>query len=233
MTCAVCARPIPHQEQHRTACHRCGDRIAALLRELPHQLVLLGASLQRDVRPSADSGAPGRGRAHSPLPLRADVLTLIGPAAPGPVRGHGHDQTGPTPIPALLRSWALALADDLGVPVPPGPATAHAAWLARHHRHLVTRPWIADFHTELLDAVRAARAITLTAPRRHPLPTPCPCGAFGLVRTDWDTYISCQVCGRLLTENEYQRHDRTVMPALARTALHLLAASATAQDPTP
>ncbi|MFI6337819.1 hypothetical protein [Streptomyces sp. NPDC050535] len=215
----ACGRGLRPDEAHRAACGRCEHRIRGWLRELARQLPLLQASLQHER--GATQGGPRGGRAHAPLPVRGDVLTLLGPAAPGPVRDPSGDQGGPVPIHALIRAWAELLADERGRPLPRlRPGETYGGYLAAHLPYALTRPWIAELHQELADLIRRVRAITRTEPQRRPRPAPCPgCGAFGLVQEDWQTYIDCTVCGQLLTPDEYTAHAARVMPALYRTAL--------------
>lgn len=219
--CAICRRT--HRDQgdaHRTACDRCEHRIRGWLREIPHQLPLLEASLARDGGPAQGSSA---GRAHAPLPLRADVLNLLGPAAPGPVRDHRGDQSGSAPILALLYAWAEQIAAARRQDLQPfRPRDDYTRYIAAHLNYACTQGWITDLHTELGAVVHAARAITRTEPRRRPKDAPCPsCSAFALIEEDWQPYIECGTCGLLLSHDEYMAHHRAVMPPLYRTALRL------------
>lgn len=224
--CLICTHTT---DRPRTACARCEHRLRGWLAEIPRQVVLLTASLELGSRPAQGYG--GAGRAHSPLPVRGDVLTLLGPAAPGPVRDTKRDQDGPAPIHAVLHAWADHLAEDLGHMLPPiTPRGPYADYLARHLDHAVRAPWIAPFHAELADLVHRIRTVTSTEPRRRPMDAPCPsCEAFGLGRVDWEAYVDCEACGLLLTPAEYDTHHAAVMPALARTALSLLVANHTSQ----
>ncbi|WP_435969325.1 hypothetical protein [Streptomyces sp. Qhu_M48] len=214
----------------RTACVRCEHRIRGWLGELPRQHVLLVASLELGTRPAQGFG--GTGRAHSPLPVRGDVLTLLGPAAPGPVHDTLGDQGGPQPIHAVLHAWADQLAEDLGHLLPPiNPRAPYADYLARHLGHAVRASWIAHMHTELADLIRRIRTVTSTEPRRRALDAPCPhCQAFALGHLDWDTHIDCEACGRLLTPDEYETHRAVVMPPLARIGVLMAAAQHLAQE---
>jgi hypothetical protein len=161
------------------------------------------------------------------MPLREDVLTLLGPAAPGPVHDPHHDQTGPVPLPACLHTWAAFLADERATALP-GPLrpSEHINYLAAHLTWACTHHWIAEMHTELHDLIRRVRAITHTQPRRRPLDAPCPgCAAFALTEEDWQPWIDCGLCGRLLTPDEYAEHAAEVLPALYRTALTIIVAA--------
>lgn len=218
-TCRICAHPV----DRRAACPRCEHRIRGWLGEIPPQLTLLRASLELDTRPTAGRG--GASRAHSPLPVRGDVLALLGPAAPGPVRDTRRDQTGPAPVHAVLHAWADQLAEDLGHDLPPMNSRAdYAGYLARHLSHALTRDWIAPMHTELQDLVHRIRSITRTEPRRRPKVAPCPnCAAFALFETDWQTYIDCEACSLLLTHGEYADHAATALPPLYQLGVLLAA----------
>ncbi|MFE6223313.1 hypothetical protein [Streptomyces sp. NPDC057854] len=224
-TCLICAHAAGPA---RTACAQCEHQLRGWLAELPRQVVLLTASLELGARPAQGFG--GTGRAHSPLPVRADVLNLLGPAAPGTVHDDHGDQGGPTPIHAVLHAWAEQLADDLGHRLRPiNHSAPYADYLRRHLDHVVRAPWAAELHTELSDLIRRIRAVTSTEPRRRSLDAPCPsCQAFTLGHTDWQTYTDCEACGLLLTPDEYRAHHAAVMPALARTALGIVLANHTA-----
>ncbi|NML55685.1 hypothetical protein HHL19_36300 [Streptomyces sp. R302] len=229
---AVCLICTHATERSRTACARCEAQLLGWLAEIPRQVVLLEASLELGTRPAQGYG--GAGRAHSPLPVRADVLNLLGPAASsGTVTsralGTVRDQNGPMPVHAVLYAWAEQLADDLGHRLPTiNPRAPYTDYLTRHLAHIARAPWAAEFHRELAELIRRIRAITSTEPRRRPMDAPCPsCEAFALGHTDWQQYIDCETCGLLLTPDEYQAHRAAVMPGLARTAILLLA-----HDPT-
>ncbi|MFJ4907705.1 hypothetical protein ACIQCR_24680 [Streptomyces sp. NPDC093249] len=226
--CLICTHTT---ERARTACARCEHRLRGWLGEIPRHVVLLTALLEPGARTAQGYG--GTGRAHSPLPVRGDVLSLLGPAAPGPVRDSSTapDQTGPAPVHAVLHAWADQLAEDFGHGLPPiNPRAPYADYLVRHLNHIVRTSWVALMDAELADLVRRIRAITSTEPRRRPMPAPCPCGAFGLGRLDWAEHIDCEVCGRLLTPAEYADHHAAVMPGLARTALRLLTTNQPARE---
>ncbi|MCX4661485.1 hypothetical protein [Streptomyces uncialis] len=221
-TCDICARAQRPDDWARAACRPCTDRLRAMLRELPGHLPLLEASLVPGARP-AEGRHGGTGRAHPPLPARGDVLTLLGPAAPGTVRDPHGDQTGPTPIHALLTTWTRTLATDRGLPVlaAPGTIPVLATRLSAHMEWIAHQPWAADLHTELDELLRQVRRITHTRPARRPCRAPCRCGAWALTAQDWAEYIECGICGRLYTRTEYQLWAATAMSTLARTALAL------------
>jgi hypothetical protein len=223
--CTICQHRDPAGAQ---ACPTCQAALRAMLTELRHQLVLLRASLT----PGASTGAHvASGRATAPLPVRLDVLSLLGPAPTGTVRTHPHDQTGPVPILGTLRDWAAAIAAERGLRAPARTTPDQClTYLADHLNWICAQPWVTDLHAELRAVVRTVRGITRTQPRTRPLPAPCPCGAFGLQQTDWAEYVVCTVCRRQLTPQQYQQHAATALPPLYRLGLRLVLA---AQPPDP
>lgn len=225
-TCAICRRPDP---AGANACPACQGDLHALLAELPHQMVLLRASLHPGA--PTHTGTTG-GRATAPLPVRLDVLSLLGPAAAaGTVRGPAADQTGPVPITAVLQDWVSLAATVRGQRPPVRPtAEACAAYLAARLGWACTQPWIAELAADLRAVIRTVRGITRTEPRTRPLDTPCICGAFGLTATDWAEYVTCGVCRRQMTRQEYAGHAAQVLPPLYRVGVLITAANATEVD---
>ncbi|MFI6274289.1 hypothetical protein [Streptomyces sp. NPDC050988] len=228
-SCTVPGCPRTSDEDtRRRMCVRCARQLQAYLRELVGQMPLLQASLQLDRSPT--TGSVHGGRAHSPMPVRGDVLTLLGPGSNttvddpyGDARG---DQTGPLPIDTHLRGWAEMTALHVRLATAPGirPGRTWAAWLTAYVPWIITAPWAGILHQELTELLGRVRSITRTEPRRRPLDAPCPsCEAFGLVEEDWQPYVECVACELLLTPDEYTAHARRVMPRLYRTALLLAA----------
>lgn len=236
----VCAAPdcgrARATKSTRRLCHRCTDRLTAHLHELQWQLPHLRASLYPDRSPT--TGTIHGGRAHSPLPARADVLNLLAAGSNsatlddpyGQARG---DQSGPIPIDTMLRGWAEMLADHIRLAPTPWRRPGHT-WAAWHIAYLpwtLTTEWVGIFHQELTEVLARVRRITHTEPRRHAQDAPCPsCQAFGLVDEDWANYVECVVCGLLLTHAEYRDHAQRVMPGLYRTALSILVQQQTPAD---
>jgi hypothetical protein len=222
-TCSICHRPDPSGAY---ACAACQGGLHAALTELRHQVPLLRASLQPGASPR--TGATTGGRASAPLPVREDVLSLLGPAPPGTVHGTREDQTGPVPILAVLRDWCQAIAAEQRR-APPGLPTVEACteYLADRLTWVCGREWVAQFHAELHGLLRTVRSITRSEPRTRLLPAPCLCGAFALTERDWAEYITCAVCRRWLTREQYGRHAAQVLPPLYRLGLLIIAARTT------
>jgi hypothetical protein len=223
--CDICHRQLQDDEDRagRHACHKCTHQIRAWLAELTAQLPYLHASLRPDARPA--QGHTG-GRAHSPMPLRTDVVSLLGPGVVYGVIGDPHgDQHGPLPIHTWLYGWADWISrehpyvrhDERGTQwttpceAPSSSRGTDAAawchWLTAYLPHTATRPWAAEFHQQLDELLHQVRAITHLEPQRRLLAAPCPrCDSLALERTDWSDQIDCRTCGLDLTYEEYDTH---------------------------
>lgn len=213
-TCTICHRPDPTGTY---ACAACQATLRATLTELTAQMPLMRASLHPGASPR--TGTTTGGRATAPLPVRLDVLSLLGPAAPAPaaVRGHPDDQSGRPPLLAVLRYWAYAAADGQGKPrTRARTVEAFTHDLADRLPWICHQPGVTRFAAELQALLHRVRAITQTEPRTHPRLAPCLCGAFGLTETDWSDVIICTICDRRMTRSDYHEHATTVLAPLYR-----------------
>lgn len=208
-TCTIttCHRALRPDQTPPATCYRCEDRMRSWLREITRQWPLLRACLQRDTGPR--TGTAHSGHAHSPAPVRLDVLSLIGPAPRSTVHSHPDDQTGPTPILTVLQAWAEHTATERRQNTP----ALHQAgdcttYLTTHLPWICTQPWATELHHELGTLITTIRRITHTQPvRKYLTDTPCACGAVeSLVDQEWSEYIECRNCGRLYTRTEYHSH---------------------------
>lgn len=224
-TCALCRRPDPSGAH---ACAACQADLHTALTELRHQLPLLRATLAPGASPRAGTSAGGR--ATAPLPVRLDVLSLLGPAAPGVVRGQPADQHGPAPLVGVLRDWAYAVADEQHkrrpAAVPATAAETYTDYLRDHLPWICHRDWVHEFAGEVRELLGVVRGITCSEPRTRVLPAPCPCGAFGLTQRDWSDVVACSVCDRHMTRQAYDQHAATVLPPLYRLSVLIVAAHA-------
>ncbi|MEU9199435.1 hypothetical protein [Streptomyces sp. NPDC048332] len=235
--CTNCAGRLPAGSA-RYLCEACEYQLHTWLREIPRHLPLLADSLQPDTGPAQRGGS---GRAHSPLPVRVEVLNLLGPGHAVPLDDPHGDQSAGVPIAPLLYGWALYLATELPsarrdehgtVRIEPctGPVAragssiaAWCSWLDAYLPYAVTRQWSADMYSQIEDLLRRIRHITNTRPRRRPMQAPCPsCSAFALVTVDDQLHISCEACAARLTSDEYDEHRAQVMPVLAAIALRMI-----------
>jgi len=146
----------------------------------------------------------------APLPCRADVLSLLGPTAPGAVHDPYGDQTGPTPIPGTIASWVQIHLEESEHPL-------DDATLGGQLRYLSSRPvlawavlqrWADDYAHEIDQAHRVLQPLAMLRARRRRLQLPCPreaCGLLALTQVDGDD-IECGACGLRLRQGEYDHH---------------------------
>ncbi|MER6598948.1 hypothetical protein [Streptomyces parvus] len=246
--CEVCRGHAPADHY---LCAACQHSALAWLREIPHQVTLVRTMLQPENGPARRGGA---GRAHAPLPVRLEVLDLIGP-------GHAHvvpdphgDQTGGVPVGPFLAGWAHYIASDVpavhrdehgtiqvvqaraatawAATAWPRTGTGLTAWCTWHERYLpytATRPYAAHFHHELEGMVHRLRRLNHTKAVIRAKDAPCPdCSGWSLVEHEDQLYISCTLCPARLTPEQYDAHRAAVMPALASLALRIAATQQTA-----
>lgn len=204
---ATCHRTLRDTEltAQQTLCAPCVDVMGVWLRELPLQIVVLKGSRQRET-----TGARSGGRTvhrTAPLPGRADVLNLLGPAAWSDQIHDPHgDQHGPLPIAGVLIPWVRLIAEERrwNPPVSLAPEDL-ALWLAQPKplAWAGRRPWAGDMRDELDQLMRTVRSTTSLRPRRRAVPQPCPrCDSLTLVATDHQLYTECGTCGSMYTRDE-------------------------------
>ncbi|GHH87879.1 hypothetical protein [Streptomyces capitiformicae] len=204
---AACTAPHCSRElrAHETAaaqqlCDLCIHRARAILASIPAALVVLHGSLQRER--SGDTGRAGTREA--PLPCRADVLNLVGPAASGTVHDPHGDQIGQQPIAGVLGSWVRLVCEERRIN---GPIRYRvedlASWLSNQLGFAATKPWGAELVSELNDLMWQIRGIARIEIRTRAISRPCPrCQLMALSRTDHDMYTRCSGCGSSWTDAE-------------------------------
>lgn len=160
-------------------------RLHDQLLELPELLTLAHLAL---LPGSARLGGRVSGATRTaPLPCRVDVLSLLGPAAPGTVRDPYGDQDGITPIAGTIQTWARLIAEETH-------QCLVTSTVGGQLRFLTLRPvlawtvrqmWADDYATEIGDVHRQATHLAMVRPRRTPMQMPCPaCDMLSLVRED-------------------------------------------------
>ena len=240
--CAVCHGRLP-EATDLYACEACRYKLRAMLRELPRHIPLLEALL----RPGR--GLPGRGgagRAHSPMPVRLDIMDLLGPGHAVVLDDPYGEQSAGVPITPLLYGWARYIAgyhsavgrDRHGtVQVRPcdgaysrrgGTAAAWCSWLIAYLPYAVTQPWVEEMYRQLEELLHRVRAKVGATPGRTVKDAPCPdCGTWSLAAVDGEWHIRCEACGCQLSPTEYAAHRAAVMPGLAAMAVRIAAAQET------
>ncbi|MEU0001963.1 hypothetical protein ABZ069_34150 [Streptomyces microflavus] len=244
--CTSCFGRLP-DDSPRTGCEACEYRLHTWLRELPRHLPLLQDMLRPDTGP-AQRGAAGR--AIAPLPVRLDVLDLLGPGQPVLLADPHGDQTGGVPMTPLLYGWARYLTADADVPVARRDAhgTIHTSrcegpwlrggadvprlcrWLDAYLPYAATRPWWDDFYEQMEQLLDRVQRLTHTRPLTRAMDAPCPrCAGWSLVEKEDELGISCTLCAARLTPDEYAAHRAQVMPALAALTLNMITPKAAAE----
>lgn len=242
--CAVCHGRLP-EATDLCACEACGYRLRAMLRELPRHVPLLEALL----RPGSSlPGRGGAGRAHSPMPVRLDILDLLGPGHVVVLEDPHGDQSWGVPITPLLYGWARYIAQDHpsvtrdrhgtvyvqrcdgAYSRQAGSVAAWCHWLLAYLPYAATQPWVDEMYRQLEELLNQVRAKTGTKPGRTRKDAPCPtCECFALVAVDGEWHIHCESCGEDLSPAEYDAHRAAVMPALAAIAVRIAAGQETAR----
>lgn len=241
--CAICHALLPDPTD-LYACEACGYRLRTMLRELASQMPLL----QELLRPgSALPGRGGSGRAHSPMPVRLDVLDLLGPGHIVALEDTHGDQSDGVPITPLLAGWARYIANthpsvtrdrhgtvrvqpcDTAVPRHGGSVAAWCHWLIAYVPHVVRQEWASDMYGQVEALLRRIQAKTGDRPGRTVRDAPCPgCACFALVSIEGEPLIACEVCNRRLTPEEYREHSAAVLPSLTALAVRIAAQRAAA-----
>ncbi|MEW2635962.1 hypothetical protein AB0903_31070 [Streptomyces sp. NPDC048389] len=234
--CTVCHDQLPDTAEVY-ACEACAYRLRAMLLELPGHMPLLAELLQPGSRLPGRGGA---GRAHSPMPVRLDVMDLLGPGHIVVLADPHGDQSAGIPITPLLYGWARYIAascpsvtrDRHGtVRIQPcdGPYSRHGSdaaawcqWLIAYLPYAVTQSWIGDMYQQIEDLIRRVRDKTDRKPQRTQRSAPCPeCSWLKLVSIEGEPHIVCEACGHRLTADEYKAHSAAVLPALTALAIRI------------
>ncbi|MGA5819715.1 hypothetical protein ACPC54_17875 [Kitasatospora sp. NPDC094028] len=186
-----------------------GSRLARELAEMPQ----LATYAQLSIQPGASRrGARVSGATRTaPTPLRLDVASYLGPAAPGDVHDPHGDQDGQTPLAGTLTAWARVHVEEhpqLGTPRS-GNIGALADYLGRRDTlaWAVQQMWADEYAVEIHDAWRTLDGLAAIRPRQRAIQLPCPrCGLLSLSQLDGDD-IRCSndSCWAVLRPDEYER----------------------------
>lgn len=201
---ATCSRDLRDNEiAVQLLCTPCLSRLRGWLHSIPAQMVVLReGSMQREV-----TGGIGRsGTRTPPLPGRLDTLTLLGPWASQPVRGHRDDQCDDIVVAETLYGWVRVVCEERRLDGPVAMTEeALAEWLDGQLSWMARQHWIDDAFEEFAIMMRAIWGITRLHPQTRAVSRPCPnvaCDKLTLIQRDWGQYVECTSCERLWTVDE-------------------------------
>jgi hypothetical protein len=197
ITCKVCIVRYPDCQPRVSdpalACDACRE---ALVREV---VELWELAEELDLTPRAGSGPKVSGSREAPLPVRLDVLNLVGPGSANVRDIHG-DQVGELPLAVWWAEW-------------------HGAWgialdwqlaLAYHEA-------VDDFARELATMarlVRGALGISATKPE-YRYGVPCRnCDVKALWSYPDDNRVACRLCGVVYAMDEYRSWTQEVVSGI-------------------
>jgi len=206
-----CSREQCHRETDGVLCQACERAVKAALAELP----MLVARLHTELAPGSGGGEKVSGSRDAPAPLRVNVSALM-----QDIRG-------------MLEDWQDAVRENEGyITVIYKGREGHrvedaARWLTRQLDQLIHHP----DGVNACDEIRAYRDRALRAfgkddPKPDRMPAPCPnmlddgtsCDRMGLIRHNGASQIICTACGRVWSEDEYERLIIILADANKKTA---------------
>ncbi|MFC1410476.1 hypothetical protein ACEZCY_14550 [Streptacidiphilus sp. N1-12] len=159
----------------------------------------LAATAYEDLAPSSHRGTGmPTGTRTPPLPVREDILSLLGPGDYLTQPDPNGDQTGDIPIPAMLSNWCQII---WGYPCT-GISTA-VEILLRHHTRACAADYAADYARDISTAHQRLEALARTyAP---PLSVRCPrCTQLTLAVDPGRGYLCCDPdCHTRLNPDQY------------------------------
>ena len=165
-TCVICQRRPP---EWSLGCTGCKSRMRDQLRELVDEYALL------DARPTGGAGERVSGTRAAPLPVRVDVLNLVGPGSPAvtaeidPATGRPYDdQVGELPTLVWLEQWCRDWRDarGQGEQLPEPTITGMTRWLDRRLDWAADEhPAVDEFAAELGKALRLLRGVNRAGDR--------------------------------------------------------------------
>ncbi|MBQ0969202.1 hypothetical protein KBY91_15340 [Streptomyces sp. RK23] len=196
--CAVCGKD---SDLPRT-CRPCRNRIRGLLLGLP-ELVVQCWMARHPVQRGGESVRVQTSKS-APIPLREDVLNLLGPSAQAVVSGE--DQEGPVPVVGVLSAWADLVAEQTRQKPVSHTVSTLTQFLLGHVEWACRREWASDFAKELEGLTKILRRVSGVEPVRILLPVTCPtCDLRTMVREEGSGWAAeCRYCSVVkLSAREY------------------------------
>ncbi|WP_326755116.1 hypothetical protein OH738_10695 [Streptomyces hirsutus] len=140
----------------------------------------------------------------APVPLRLDVLSILGPSADGVLSGE--DQEGPVPVIGILSAWSDLVVEETRQRPVSRTVTGLTEHLLHHAEWALRQEWAADFAQELEALTKTLRRVSGIEPARVLLPVVCPtCDLRTMIREEGSGWAAqCRSCPAVrLSAREY------------------------------
>ncbi|WP_437106615.1 hypothetical protein [Streptomyces sp. enrichment culture] len=140
------------------------------------------------------------------MPLRMDVLNLLGPSADAVLTGE--DQEGPVPVVGVLSAWSDLVSDQTRHRPVSRTVSGLTQHLLDHVEWACRQEWVADFAQELDGLLKTLRQISGIEPVKVLLPVTCPsCDLRVMIREEGSGWAAeCRNCPAIkLSAREYSQ----------------------------
>ncbi|MFD0210832.1 hypothetical protein ACFVH9_17265 [Streptomyces hirsutus] len=140
----------------------------------------------------------------APLPLRLDVLSMLGPSADAVLTGE--DQIGEVPVVGVLSAWAALVAEQTRQNPVSHTISTLTQFLLDNVEWACRQQWVTDFAAELEALLKILRKLSGIEPARIPLPVTCPsCDLRAMIREEGSGWAAeCRYCPVIkLSAREY------------------------------
>jgi hypothetical protein len=199
-------------------CSGCRDKLSNAFALMPSVAVWIGVNLERG--PAIGERISGGGD-EAPVPIRLDVLDLVGPASDDTVHDEYHDQTGAPNLLAVMVTWAQLVAEEREMAPPKDDLASICGWMHSQVDWITKQPWVDDLLWDCHRLLTACRRVAPWEPellRDHQEACEA-CGVKALVQHVAAGKVRCEArfggCGkeRKVTEYEWNtRHLRNQKP---------------------
>lgn len=205
------------------------------LRTIPDLCALAAKEIHPTSSPS--SGMPGAHRCDPQMPLREDVISLLGPAPDGDVIDLYGDQTGPVPVAALLSSWCEVIWGQRCNNI-----AAACYVLQCCHDQAIAAPYAETYAEEIAHLYR--RLTTLVGVYTAPVAMRCPAchkrsletdpgRGYRCVDPDCASHLTADLYDHLAIEEAARRHQARTEAARRQAEAEEAAAAAAAAEQQP
>jgi hypothetical protein len=211
----------PTEAESGYLCRKCFGRLRRALRDLP----AVATWLEVNIAAGGAAGERVSGTREDPIPLRVDILDLIGPVNPDPSHPPGAkrladntldaaavDQLGDPSFFDELRSWAALVEEETEAGWADRRTLSGAATFLLTHLHWVSlQPWVDEFNDAVHKLHRRAHRVVPWREEVRRDPQPCDrCGVRAIVMHMTQGRSVCEEraggCGRIMVW-DHQRKD--------------------------